>query len=37
MNDKIRVLLADDHVIVRMGIASAISFEDDMVDRKSVV
>ena len=31
MNDKIRVLLADDHVIVRMGIASAISFEDDMV------
>lgn len=31
MSDKIRVLLADDHVIVRMGIASAISFEDDMV------
>ena len=31
MSDKIRILLADDHVIVRMGIASALSFEDDMV------
>ncbi len=30
MGAKIRILLADDHVIVRMGIASAISFEDDM-------
>ena len=30
MGAKIRILLADDHVIVRMGIASAISFENDM-------
>ena len=28
--DKIRVLLADDHVVVRMGLASIISFEDDL-------
>ena len=30
MSGKIRILLADDHIIVRMGIASAISFENDM-------
>ena len=30
MSEKIRILLADDHIIVRMGIASAISFESDM-------
>ena len=30
MSEKIRILLADDHIIVRMGIASAISFENDM-------
>ena len=30
MQEKIRILLADDHIIVRMGIASAISFENDM-------
>ena len=28
--DRIRVLLADDHVVVRMGLASIISFEDDL-------
>ena len=28
--DKIRVLLADDHVVVRMGLASIISFEEDL-------
>ena len=27
---KIRILLADDHLIVRMGIASILSFEKDM-------
>jgi len=27
---KIRILLADDHLIVRMGIASIISYEDDL-------
>ena len=27
---KIRVLLADDHLVVRMGIAAIISFEDDL-------
>lgn len=31
MEGKIKILLADDHVIVRMGVASAISFEEDMV------
>lgn len=31
MEKKIRILLADDHVIVRMGVAAAISFEQDMV------
>ena len=31
MSEKIRILLADDHIIVRMGIASAISFENDMM------
>ena len=30
MEKKIRILLADDHVIVRMGVAAAISFEQDM-------
>ena len=30
MERKIRILLADDHVIVRMGVAAAISFEQDM-------
>lgn len=30
MERNIRILLADDHVIVRMGIAAAISFEQDM-------
>ena len=27
---KIRILLADDHLVVRMGIASIISYEDDL-------
>ena len=30
MEKKIRILLADDHVVVRMGVAAAISFEQDM-------
>ena len=30
MGRKIRILLADDHVIVRMGVSAAISFEQDM-------
>ncbi len=29
-SEKIRVLLADDHLVVRMGIASILSFEDDL-------
>ena len=31
MGDRIKVLLADDHIVVRMGVASAISFEPDLV------
>ena len=31
MGGKIKVLLADDHIVVRMGVASAISFEPDLV------
>ena len=30
MKTKIRILLADDHLVVRMGIASLLSFEKDM-------
>lgn len=30
MGGKTRILLADDHVIVRMGVAAAISFEQDL-------
>lgn len=30
MNGTIRILLTDDHLVVRMGIASILSFEDDM-------
>lgn len=30
MNGKLRILLADDHFVVRMGIASLLSFEQDM-------
>ena len=30
MKPKIRILLADDHLVVRMGIASILSFEKDM-------
>ena len=29
-NDKTRILLVDDHLVVRMGIASIISYEDDL-------
>ena len=31
MGDRIKVLLADDHLVVRMGIAAIISFEKDLV------
>lgn len=31
MGGKTKILLADDHVIVRMGVAAAISFEQDLV------
>lgn len=31
MGDRIKVLLADDHIVVRMGVATAISFEPDLV------
>lgn len=33
MNDtqKLKILLADDHLVVRMGLATLLSFEDDMV------
>ena len=31
MENRIRVLLADDHLVVRMGIAAIISFEKDLV------
>ena len=31
MGDRIKVLLADDHIVVRMGVASAISFKPDLV------
>ena len=31
MGNKIKVLLADDHLVVRMGIAAIISFEKDLV------
>lgn len=32
MNDtqKLKILLADDHLVVRMGLATLLSFEDDM-------
>ena len=30
MGGKTKILLADDHVIVRMGVAAAISFEQDL-------
>lgn len=30
MGGKTRILLADDHVVVRMGVAAAISFEQDL-------
>jgi len=29
--ERIRILLADDHIVVRMGIASLISYEQDMI------
>ena len=31
MGNRIKVLLADDHLVVRMGIAAIISFEKDLV------
>lgn len=34
---KIRVLIADDHAIVREGVKALINLADDMEDRKSVV
>ena len=31
MGDKIKVILADDHLVVRMGISAIISFEKDLM------